>query len=304
MSIKITVLSVLIAGLSLCGARADIVLQPGPGANDGTDDGSASSGKDASTWKISTALTGNGGAEAVLTPFNSPCNVGVLNSYLQFSTAGLPAQGVTKAEIQVYCKVYSQGDGWPWQVSPQLSVRRVTQPWNEMTVTVATAPAVDPLVVDTHTVSVVGGGGAYTEYEGWLSFDVTSLYLAWASGATNNYGIEFRIDNEYCANGDIFAINSSDHTNALLRPKLVLKGVDLPPRVLTSDASFGVRTNQFGFTITGTSNLVIVVEACTNLAQPAWSPVGTNNLVGGSSYFSDPVWTNYPGRFYRLRAAQ
>ena len=67
-------------------------------------------------------------------------------------------------------------------------------------------------------------------------------------------GIEFRIDNEYCENGDIFAINSSDHTNALLRPKLVLKGVDLPPQVLTRDASFGVRTNQFGFTITGTSN--------------------------------------------------
>lgn len=70
----------------------------------------------------------------------------------------------------------------------------------------------------------------------------------------NNYGIEFRIDNEYCQNGDIFAINSSDHTDALLRPKLVLKGVDVPPQVLTSDASFGVRTNQFGFTITGTSN--------------------------------------------------
>ena len=92
MSIKITVLSVLIAGLSLCGARADIVLQPGPGANDGTDDGSASSGKDASTWEL-TGLTGNGGAEAVLIPFNSPCNVGVLNSYLQFSTAGLPRPG-------------------------------------------------------------------------------------------------------------------------------------------------------------------------------------------------------------------
>ena len=294
MSIKITVLSVLIAGLSLCGALADIVLQPGPGANDGTDDGSASSGKDASTW------SGNGGAKAVLWLFNSPCNEGLRNSYLQFSTAGLPAQGVTKAEIQVYCKVYSQGDGWPWPVSPQFSVRRVTQPWNEMTVTPATAPAVDPLVVDTHTVSVVGGGGFYTEYEGWLSFDVTSLYLGWASGATNNYGIEFRIDNAFCQNGDIFAINSSDHTNALLRPKLVLKGVDLPPQVLTSDASFGVRTNRFGFTIIGFSNLVIVVEACTNPAQAAWSPVGTN--TGDTSYFSDPQWTNYPARFYRLRS--
>ena len=73
------------------------------------------------------------------------------------------------------------------------------------------------------------------------------------------------------------------------------------PQVQTSGASFGVLTNQFGFNITGTSNLVIVVEACTNLAGPTWSPVGTNTLTGGSSYFSDPLWTNYLSRFYRLR---
>lgn len=74
------------------------------------------------------------------------------------------------------------------------------------------------------------------------------------------------------------------------------------PQVQTSGASFGVRTNRFGFTITGTSNLVIVVEACTNLANPLWSPVGTNTLIGCPSYFSDPQWTNYPGRFYDLRS--
>jgi hypothetical protein len=74
-----------------------------------------------------------------------------------------------------------------------------------------------------------------------------------------------------------------------------------------SDASFGVQTNQFGFNITGSSNLVIVVEVCTNLANPAWTPIGTNTLdtfigTNGTSYFSDPQWTNYPGRFYRLRS--
>jgi hypothetical protein len=56
--------------------------------------------------------------------------------------------------------------------------------------------------------------------------------------------------------------------------------------------SFGVRTNQFGVTITGSTNLVIVVEACTNLANSPWFPAGTNTLTGGSSYFSDPNWTN------------
>jgi hypothetical protein len=74
------------------------------------------------------------------------------------------------------------------------------------------------------------------------------------------------------------------------------------PQVQVASASFGVRTNRFGFTITGTSNLVIVVEASTNLANPLWSPVGTNTLTGGSAYFSDAQWTNYPRRFYRLRS--
>ena len=74
------------------------------------------------------------------------------------------------------------------------------------------------------------------------------------------------------------------------------------PQVQTSGATFGVRTNRFGFTITGSSNLVIVVEACTDLANPTWSPVATNTLTSGSSYFSDPQWTKYPARLYRIRS--
>jgi hypothetical protein len=71
-----------------------------------------------------------------------------------------------------------------------------------------------------------------------------------------------------------------------------------PPQV----AFVGVWTNQFGFNITGTADLVVVVEACSNLADHAWFPVGTNTLTGGSSYFSDPQWANNPALFYRLRS--
>ncbi|MGO8928807.1 MAG: hypothetical protein ACLQU3_18220 [Limisphaerales bacterium] len=74
------------------------------------------------------------------------------------------------------------------------------------------------------------------------------------------------------------------------------------PQVQSSRATFGVRTNRFGFNITGTSNLVIVVEACIDPGNPVWLPASTNTLTGGSSYFSDPQWTNYPSRFYRLRS--
>ena len=49
-------------------------------------------------------------------------------------------------------------------------------------------------------------------------------------------------------------------------------------------------------------NRSVVVEACTDLAHPTWSPVGTNTLSEGWSYFSDLEWTKSPGRFYRIRS--
>jgi hypothetical protein len=78
-----------------------------------------------------------------------------------------------------------------------------------------------------------------------------------------------------------------------------------------NDASFGVQTNQFGFNVVG-DNWSFVIEASTNLANPIWSPLATNTVIGGISafnmvtdgifYFGDPQWTNYPGRLYRLRS--
>jgi hypothetical protein len=73
------------------------------------------------------------------------------------------------------------------------------------------------------------------------------------------------------------------------------------PLILTHSANFGVQPGGFGFTISWATNASVVVEAATNLANPVWIPVSTNTtLTGGTNYFSDPQWTNYPGRFYRL----
>jgi len=73
-------------------------------------------------------------------------------------------------------------------------------------------------------------------------------------------------------------------------------------QVRTSDASFGVRTNQFGFDIAWASGRSVVVEASENLANPVWLPVRTNTLTGDSVYFSDLDWTNHSARFYRIRS--
>jgi BspA type Leucine rich repeat region (6 copies) len=74
------------------------------------------------------------------------------------------------------------------------------------------------------------------------------------------------------------------------------------PQVQTNDGSFGVRSNQFGFTINWSSGRTVVVESCTNLSNPQWSPMSTNSIsTDGTAQFGDRNWTNYPARFYRVR---
>jgi len=73
------------------------------------------------------------------------------------------------------------------------------------------------------------------------------------------------------------------------------------PRIQTSDGNFGLRGNQFGFTIAGT-NSSVVVEVCTNASGGSWSPVQTVIPNNGSAYFSEPVDPTAPLRFYRVRA--
>ncbi len=73
----------------------------------------------------------------------------------------------------------------------------------------------------------------------------------------------------------------------------------LNPPISTS-TNFGVRNKQFGFTITAPTNTTVVVEGCTNLLNPAWTPVQTNTLAAGSTNFSDASWTNSRARYYRV----
>jgi hypothetical protein len=72
------------------------------------------------------------------------------------------------------------------------------------------------------------------------------------------------------------------------------------PVILNNSPSFGVQSNTFGFTISWATNRSLVVEACTNLANPVWTPLQSLTLTNGLFYFSNAQWTNYPARFYRI----
>ena len=72
------------------------------------------------------------------------------------------------------------------------------------------------------------------------------------------------------------------------------------PLIQTGNGHFGVQNNQFGFDITGTPAIPIVVEASTNLANPVWTALTNVTLTNGLFHFSEPAQANSAGRFYRI----
>ena len=120
-------------------------------------------------------------------------------------------------------------------------------------------------------------GGNVTQVPAWPDDDYDTIFVVRITRIADKAFVSFTVDHEGLNN------LSSHCPMERIRP--------LEP---------GLRTNHFGFLITGTSNALVVVEASTNLADPTWSPVGTNILHGNASYFHDPLWTNYSSRFYRL----
>jgi hypothetical protein len=64
----------------------------------------------------------------------------------------------------------------------------------------------------------------------------------------------------------------------------------------------GLLNNQLGFTITGTTNLLVAVQASTSLVNPDCPLLQICTLTNGSIYFGDSQWSNYPARFYHVRS--
>ncbi|HEX4264261.1 MAG TPA: leucine-rich repeat domain-containing protein [Verrucomicrobiae bacterium] len=71
----------------------------------------------------------------------------------------------------------------------------------------------------------------------------------------------------------------------------------LAPTIVVGAA---VHNNVFGFTVIGPDTQTFVIQTSTNLATPNWQPLQTNSLTGASFDFTDPQWSNYPRRYYRI----
>ena len=138
--------------------------------------------------------------------------------------------------------------------------------------------------------------------------NVTNIVYAAFEDCINLIGIYFQGNAPSLEEGPVFS--NDYYATAYYLPGTTGWGTNyggLPttlwaPLILNNTPGFGVQSNGFGFTVSWAANLAVVVEASPTLSNPSWSPLATNNLVGGSFYFSDPQWTKYPSRFYRVRS--
>ena len=67
------------------------------------------------------------------------------------------------------------------------------------------------------------------------------------------------------------------------------------------DAAFGFASDRFSFTVSGTPDIPVKVEAATNLTTRIWTPVTNATLTcTGSISVTDPASSSLPARFYRI----
>jgi hypothetical protein len=133
----------------------------------------------------------------------------------------------------------------------------------------------------------------------------SNLVATLPDGNWNNNLTSFSITSGFVpgTNTLAFYIRQPDGGDGMIVSGASLTATALPQPTTIFLVNPGVRTNRFGFTATGSSNFaVVVIEACTNVGHPAWSPIATNSLSLGPFYFSDPQWTIYPTRYYRARS--
>ncbi len=128
-------------------------------------------------------------------------------TYISWDLDVIPEGSVIEsAEFRMYC---AQRDGAP---SGQMLYFRVTEDWNENTVTYGNSPA--------HTEDGVVLLTEWPLANSWHSVDVTDFAIDWFTGTTDNYGL-------YCHSQNCTAMNdclfySSRVSVPAYRPRLVV----------------------------------------------------------------------------------
>lgn len=163
-----------------------------------------------------------------------------------------------------------------------------------------TAPATQKLSYDGSTITWLRGG---TSPEVWrTTFEASIDAMTWTIlGAGHRVPGGWLLTNIGIPKGATIRargfVAGSTMVGGIV--ETTLRSAPSLPTILTGDGAFGVRSNSFGFKVSGSSGQVLVVEGSTNLLQ--WLPLQTNTLGDAPFYFSDLDWQGKPRQFYRVR---
>ncbi len=128
-------------------------------------------------------------------------------TYISWDLSDIPAGStIESAEFRIYC---AQRDG---AASGDMLYFRVTEDWNENTVTFGNRPS--------HTEEGVVILSDWPVANSWHSVDVTDFTLDWFSGETDNYGLYCH--SQYCTGMNDCLFYSSRVSVPAYRPKLVV----------------------------------------------------------------------------------
>jgi hypothetical protein len=148
-------------------------------------------------------------------------------SYLQFSTAGVPAGATIEFArlkmLQYYgSEIMFPSDGFP------VSARQVTSSWDELAVTWKTRP--------THnaTPECVNGNVAKSGAH-WLDLEITNLFGSWYFGGIANHGLLVNnpLDGDTTTSGRYGLFRSREHATATEQPRIEVYYTIAPANVFT-----------------------------------------------------------------------
>lgn len=197
----------------------EIVLRPGPGANNGNDDGSQSAGKDAYAWSCGNAYSGS--STSVIGHPRSTCNQCNTKGYIQFNVNDLPSAvqdvylGVTHLPHDTSCITMCNANFYFYPV---------LEAWNEMTIGSGAMVGEGPAVSGPVNIS-------YPNNFGVKEYKITDIYKNWKTGETPNNGLAIYSPDSGCVNCSVmFSFHSSDDPDPAKRP--YLKVIYLKPAFL------------------------------------------------------------------------
>jgi hypothetical protein len=201
-------------------AQVITVFQPGPGNNDGTDDGGINGGKDV-ICSQETPSTNYGSYPQIYTAPISNCNSTHVISMVKFDVSTLPENadsvfvGFTHLDHTSYCYSNCNADFY---------FAYMLADWNESTVTYNDFPSQGLDFFGPINIS-------FPNAFGLREYNITSAYNAWRSGATPNHGFIIYSPTVGCNNASvIFYVHASDASDSTQRPYLKVYGgnVGLP----------------------------------------------------------------------------